>query len=506
MKKRIRQFAAILGAASGMALSNAQATVALEGATASGFQVNPSGVGHFLVVPYFTTQAGNAMLLSLINMDEVNGKAVKLRFRSARNADALLDFQVFLAPGDMWTANVSQNAQGLSSLVTEDASCTKPAKSQLNTMPFQVGRLDPSITHAERAAQTREGYVEIVTMADIAPTAGGLFPLIDLYDGRARCADAAANKAWSALDVDRPGRNAYAALGLTPPSTGLSANWTIINVPKALTWSGAALAIEAHSGGKPALGNLAFFPQTTGLAANAQKYSADPLFAGAAAPVAAQMNDLPDLSTPYVVGAGQANQQAAALADLLAVKAVANEFWTEPAIDAATDWVFSMPTRRFAVGRNYKVAKGEGTWIVNKQADHHFSYAEPELASVSWPDGFCQGEPDRGIHDRETRYSANPYWAETLEYSFNFLCDAVTLRNVVSPFGKSVGALHAGTRVGSDRDVLVANGWMKLSTGGMQGNGTPLIGQAFVRAHNPSVAPGTAGHFGVSWPHRLFKD
>ena len=130
MRTTICALAAAVACAVGF---NAQAVVKLEGATANTLQVSESGAGHFLVVPYFTTQSGNALLLSLINMDEFNGKAVKLRFRSARNADTLYDFQVFLAPGDMWTANVSQNGAGLSYLTTTDASCTKPAKSVIES-------------------------------------------------------------------------------------------------------------------------------------------------------------------------------------------------------------------------------------------------------------------------------------------------------------------------------------------------------------------------------------
>ncbi|QIL83286.1 hypothetical protein G7047_27590 [Diaphorobacter sp. HDW4A] len=47
---------------------------------------------------------------------------------------------------------------------------------------------------------------------------------------------------------------------------------------------------------------------------------------------------------------------------------------------------------------------------------------------------------------------------------------------------------------------------MKVKIWGGQGNGMPLVGQAFVRAFNPNVSPGTAGNFSVSWPHRLFRD
>ena len=81
-------------------------------ATATQLTFGDTGIGHMLLVPYFSTQNGNATLLSLVNTDTVNGKAVKVRFRGAKNSDDIFDFQVFLSPGDVWTANVSQNADG----------------------------------------------------------------------------------------------------------------------------------------------------------------------------------------------------------------------------------------------------------------------------------------------------------------------------------------------------------------------------------------------------------
>lgn len=492
---------------------DAQAAVKLEGATATAFQVSESGAGHFLVVPYFSTQSGNALLLSLINMDEVNGKAVKLRFRSAGNADALFDFQVFLAPGDMWTANVSQNAEGLSFLTTEDASCTKPAKSVINATPFQTARLNPQATAAARAGETREGYIEIVTMADIPPSSQGVYPVIDLNNGFARCANTSSNTAWSSLDTNWSTQSEYAALGLQPPSTGLTANWTIINVPNALTWSGLALALEARKDGKAALGNVAYFPQTLTKAAAPSAYSADPLFAGITPFVDVRLNDLPDISTPYLAGLSRANTQAAQLADLLAVKAVANEFWTEPSIDAATDWVFSMPTRRFAVGRQYGSAQVQPKWVVNKQMDRHFAAENaPDVWSGSTtfddnsvPTGYCQLEPDRSVNDRETRYASDSSWSELAIVRADFLCHAVNVQDIDSPFGLSKGVLQTG-QPASGRAVGVANGWMRLSVPGAQGNGVPLMGQAYVRARNANVTPGTEGNFSLTWPHRLFKD
>jgi len=46
--------------------------------------------GDILLVPYFSAQGANATLLSIVNTDTVNGKAVKVRFRGAANSDDLL--------------------------------------------------------------------------------------------------------------------------------------------------------------------------------------------------------------------------------------------------------------------------------------------------------------------------------------------------------------------------------------------------------------------------------
>ncbi|NOJ99658.1 cell surface protein, partial [Corallococcus coralloides] len=61
------------------------------------------GVGHALLVPYFNAQNGNMTVLHVVNTDTSNGKAVKVRFRGALNSDDILDFQVFMSPGDVWT-------------------------------------------------------------------------------------------------------------------------------------------------------------------------------------------------------------------------------------------------------------------------------------------------------------------------------------------------------------------------------------------------------------------
>ena len=76
-------------------------------------QVQAGGIGHVLVTPYFSTANGNTTLLSLVNTDSVNGKAVKVRFRGAANSDDILDFTVLMSPSDVWTASVERGPDGI---------------------------------------------------------------------------------------------------------------------------------------------------------------------------------------------------------------------------------------------------------------------------------------------------------------------------------------------------------------------------------------------------------
>ena len=128
-------------------------------AAAPTFAVNESGTGHILLAPYYNAQNGNMSVFHLTNTDTV-GKAVKVRFRGASNSDDVLDFQVFMSPGDVWTAAVTADASGLAQLVTSDNTCTLPRIAAGTPVKFVTDRLSKKDwTAADKAAQTREGYV-----------------------------------------------------------------------------------------------------------------------------------------------------------------------------------------------------------------------------------------------------------------------------------------------------------------------------------------------------------
>ncbi len=572
----------------------------LGGASTVVQEFNGQGVGHSLIVPYFTTQDKNNTLINLVNTDLHNGKAVKVRFRGAANSDDIFDFQVFLSPGDVWTANISQGANGLSKLTTNDASCTKPSKAVLNSTPFISARLDQTMSAAGLAAGTREGYVEIFNMGDIPKVARGpiiaagypdaktditagmsdlgttnpLYTAIKHRSAVAPCdsADAPGTSesaaAWRFLDNNNlaygpASKISPSSAGLLAPTTGLMANWTIINVVGAAAWSGEAVAVEARDakgvvatsptlgvvGERVNMGNVVYWPQTDALIDPAapsittsivELYSADPIFrtanvytAGtsgvatkaAAGAVRASYYDMPDMSTPYLITANtptSPTDQARTLTDSIATRSIRNEFLTDPTISATTDWLFSLPTRRYSVAFDYNfvavAATNDGRRFTDINLDPtllvtaHFNQNSTVVSSDTNGNGrqICAklGVGVLSPTDREETVSTAPGAGVVISPSpitnparFDICGEAAVLsiNNGPTPAG-GTGALRAQVAT-RDADVKYRDGWATLVTPPAAGAliGLPVLGSSFSRA----VGNSAGQTFGISSNHRF---
>lgn len=568
MKKSILA-SSIAAAVFGLGASGAHAVIT----------VNPTGVGDMLLVPYFSAQAENATLLSITNTDTVNGKAVKVRFRGAANSDDILDFQVFLSPTDIWTANVSRGADGRAVLTTSDKSCTKP--NVLSGTSFLTSRLNPTLTGDALNNGTREGYIEILGMADIPPNnvaggTGGNFtgllqtPASDakVIAGTAKTTDnplffatkhvkgeapPCSGTAWTGLDTAALGLTNNAAtgtgpaLGLTPSTGKLMADWTIVNTVNAAAWGGQAIALssnvtEAQRVVTNSLVQITYVPQTATAVttANAAIWSADPLFlnafadtlaynpvaqtlgapVGAAAVVAPGMYDLPDLSTPFDTALSAANSalQVTEITNALATRAaIMNEFAVESSISGSTDWVFSMPTRRYSVAMAYSkiTANDDGRRWNRLLNDGTGMAAAPTLANqfqvknTAVVNGMiCVTGTNPKPYDREEQ---TPTTAAAVVVSPSVLAGTVRLCGETSVLSFNNGTGTSGALKGSVSvsaiDVPYATGWATMivtapnaSAGAVGGvaalSNYPIAGGAFQRA-----AFGAQG-FGVFRPYR----
>ncbi len=566
MKRAVAAFGlgvALSGAACAGVITGSGGAGRLSATDAPGLVLNPGGRGHILLVPYYSVQNGNATLLNIVNTDHINAKAVKVRFRSALNADTVFDFQVYIGPIEVWTANINMAPDGAARLQTSDNTCTLPADINRN---FSIDRVPG--TDDERRARTREGYVEIINMADIPPGeyAYGTtlyFQIRHRLDGSVGCRERFSE--LSAADVTTEAE--AVAKGLDTPSGGLMANWTIINVPEASAWAGGANAIVAGEFVPPFAtavskrGNLVWFPQTDVApdAAALPAFTADPILR--AGKVAASYADLPDLSTPYTApaAAGAPELQASRLSDAMATRSVSNEYIVTPDVLAATDWVLTMPTRRYAVAVDYSAADATRRVIFNQgitvrggsyATDSYFAIGEgralqilPPPASLGpntagsggnvslgadgnavctvLPDGPNISWPSK-LYNRSVRKPDGAY-VMSLPFSVD-LCGGANVLRFRSRTGASVSVL--GSQLASMREInpwpltstLVlpedySAGWWELHARGnpsaanaaiVPGSsaGLPIIGQAFVKAANSAI--GNAGaNYGGNWDHRF---
>ena len=509
MKKNVLavSIAAMIGGL-GLAGVASAGTVITAGTDATALEVSPTGVGHILLVPYFSTQNGNVSLLNITNTDTKNGKAVKLRYRGAANSDDIYDITVFLSPGDMWSANVSQK-NGVSTLVTKDNSCTLPANVNVD---FGTARLAPT----DKGEGTLEGYIEILNMADIPEnlTDGSLYKAIKHVNGVAPCSTMPSQKA------DLADAAAAAARGYANPTGGLMANWMIMNLSKAGSFTGEATAVVATGGTGKA--NIVFSPQedeAVVTAATAATLTADPLLAQGK--LIAKNYDFPDLSTPYVTApsATAAIEQAHALSFALATASVTNEYMTSPDVGFATDWTFSMPARRYNVAVDYSApatatdkrvfaagaayftptntsydAAKQQVCVGSKFEDLAYFNTE-EGVKVTTPGGYVVSPQKPG---------ATPtlaFCGETSVLTFNKTLGATDATPVLGALIARQGLQMVSKANSTD---VYTDGWMALQTPGNAGTGgnlgLPVIGHAFAKAMTSNSVS-----LGGIWKHRTSK-
>ena len=532
---------------------------------ATSLQVSQGGIGHSLIVPYFNAQNGNMTVLHVVNTDTVHGKLAKVRFRSGANSDDLLDFQVFMSPGDVWTAAVTAGADGVAQLTTADGTCTLPALAKGVPQSFVTDRLSDKA--GEIAAQTREGYVEIFNMADIDSTKmygtnrnanSTLYTAIKHVGGTAPCTPAVLDATLTNITTQAAARG----LGLDTPTSGLMGDWYIINVAQSTTFAGAATALTAVTtvgGATAGRGNFVHFPQNAAAAPNPEANTSDPLFRVAftrnnanafvtEAALEASNYDLPDMSTPYTLNDGGAavvntRVQAFNLTRALAVTSITNQYANDPTITAKTDWVFSMPTRRYSVAANYKAATTAASdyrlyttltdsanfpGVANATANSYKVWFAPQNTAVV--DGLiCVNSTGQAFWDREeTSRTAGAVFSPGTTSQTRF-CGETSVLSFADAGASVLGASVARQNVAAGANGgPFTNGWSVVSVGNafntflgaedaLTGKGAandtqypsqaglPILGSSFIKLTNPQAAAGTVGTYGITWPHRFAR-
>jgi hypothetical protein len=327
---------------------------------AQAVNLNPDGLGQVLIYPYYTTRAAGAgnvynSLLSVVN-STASVKAVKVRFLEGKNSREVLDFNLFLSPKDVWTAGIVPMGAG-AGIITQDNSCTLPA------IPA-AGKAFVNFAYTADGAgsgldRTTEGYVEIIEMAtfsDASDTAANVTHINGVPPGCDDQTDALASaEALPPGFADQDGR------------TGIFGGITLINVNAGSDYTEDAVALDNFS--------------DSVLYTNAGSIQPDLTRAS------------PPISVLFAGGFVYTSFWAPSTADpvsaVLMHDHIMNEFVLDAGTNSGTDWVVTMPTKRFYV------SNGTGT--------------PPRLFQRNFnkTDGACD-DVDLNIYDREENTTSTP--------------------------------------------------------------------------------------------------
>jgi hypothetical protein len=281
-----------------------------------------------------------------------------------------------------------------------------------------------------------------------------------------------------------------------------------------------------NGAGAAARGNFVHFPQNANANANPMIASADPLFrsdsrdsAGNAATVkiAAANYDLPDLSTPYTsLAALSATDtlrplaQATNLTNAIKVTSITNQYANDASISAKTDWVFSMPTRRYNVAANY-AATVNGSFSTTAADYRLFSdlgaagfgdemFTAGNTTALAANGAICVNADAQTFYDREetTKTSGAVFSPGTV--SATRFCGETSVLSFADTGVSVLGGAVARQNVSG----VYTNGWAVLSTNNSN-KGLPILGSAFIKLSNPSATAGTSGTYGITWDHRFTR-
>jgi hypothetical protein len=275
--------------------------------------LNPDGLGQVLIYPYYTVRAntqGNVFnsMLSVVNTT-ASVKAVKVRFLEGKNSQEVLDFNLFLSAKDVWTAAVVPEGAG-AKVITADNSCTLPV------IPAggQAFRNSLYATDGGGAGldRTTEGYIEIIEMATYA-------------DG----SDTAAAVTHDSTGVPDCGSlsNGTAAAEAGAVGGGLMGGITLINVDAGSDYTADAVALDNFAVGQLYTNPGSLLPDLT--------FASPPTSIVISQGGAITSNWAPFTADP--------------VSAVLMHDHVMNEFVLDAGTQSGTDWVVTMPTKRFYV-------------------------------------------------------------------------------------------------------------------------------------------------------------
>jgi hypothetical protein len=439
--------------------------------------LDPKGLGQVLLYPYYTVNKSQDTYFSVAN-NSYRGIVAKVRFLEGRRGRPVLDFNLYLSAHDSWAAVVSQTADnGGAMLKTTDHSCTTPAI-PTSGIAFSAAGYDgsgalPADNGPHGITRTREGSIEVIAGGEIwedSPTALAIMHTQTGQPGGMPAPGCATLPGSLVSDI-------------FAPTNGLYGYGAIINVGQGTYYAYNADAIANFTA-------VPLFTASTGPLEPSldQANSGDADGPGATAYLFSDFSSIPNGGRPqsahYPYGID-------AVTAVLTADTIQNDYLIAPGLGAATDWIVSLPTKRFYVDPIYP--------------DYGVAYGGPLTgASVA-----------AAVYDREEGAAlAADQESFLLPYSVNVISFLV---------GAQAGAPSGvfGSLLNTNIAPTAESGTMRLDVGGHRNitgsgfyypqmpfgdqsviYGAPVVGFMAHNIVNANAQPGRLANYGATFPHR----
>jgi len=490
---------------------------------AQAMHLNPNGTGQVLVFPYYTVNANNQTLLSIVNKTD-QGKAIKVRFREGRDSRTVFEFNLYMSPYDVWSGTLisltDTGPNNPANLLTNDNSCTVPEFKTSSVLPqLPDGRRYAPFSNAKFTGasddagpntldRTREGHIELIEMGGLTNLFRGTLDAIT-HHSNGMPADCT-----QVVDAWRPGGDFSAYwledpnTDLFPPQGGLSGKVQIVDPQSGTLVSYSAVAIDAFSkvtqhtapdASEPTLASGRDSPSSTVVTANV-------------------WNDGQQFASVY-----PAARAIDAVSALLAADELMNEFVTDATLQVASEWVVSFPTKYAYVDQA----------IVGNTAVAPFTQVFPTVVSAG-NNGVSEADTLLKVFNGEERSESLPCIDPAGCIVFGPLPFPVSApplfwaTNVITfnqPNAATAGSVVLGSRLSSDVEPInsgIEAGWARLflysetsppgslmsahrmrpDLSGFSWLGLPATGFLITRYNNSQASPGLLSNYAKLSPHR----
>ncbi len=427
--------------------------------------ISSNGKAQAMIVPYYSVANGLTTLLTVNNTTE-EFKAIKVHLREGRKGDAIYSFNLYLAPKDMWAAGLVDN-NGFVNIITTDLSCV-----------FNLNNLiGPPPQTPEDSWEWQTGMLEIIEMGVVDTSQ------LPAINNQNRCQ--VLQDAWDAQGPNSLWR-ADGTNAMLPISGGLQAHTRIINVSNGFSFEVPNIHIEDFYPPN-SLDNQP--PESTTPNLDSGDHKSLLIHNGEAI--------LTEWPTGYE-----------AISALLMKTTLENEFETDPAYGAVTEWVISFPTAHYHLSNNETTIP----FITDAEyfrfpIDLGFNWLAHDREGLAYRFEcfiLCPPTPLGTINHSVHTYLINPE-----EYDFSASIISGVQRENVKPFDVERFYFNNDPTNGKISLFFDDNYYYEQNNRGLSQNnldqhifhGLPVVGFAFQRYINANAYPGLMATYATARPH-----